>query len=115
MNVCVYMGRITDELLIGETNGGNAVLNFSVATKKKNGATDGNDCDFLPCVAYGETAKFLCRNVDKGCRVLLRCRNTSQTYIDKETNKRVYKTVSLVDEVEPIDFKDNRENANSEQ
>lgn len=109
MNSCVYMGRITNELELSKTNGGVSVLNFSIAVRKQNGNGE-NDSDFLPCVAYGSTAEFIERNTMKGCRIMLRCRNTSQTYEDKETKKTVYKTVSKVEEADIIDFKEDKVN-----
>lgn len=104
MNSCIYKGRITDDLELGETNSGKAVLNFSVAVKRKKAGADGKDCDFLPCVAYEKTAELIVKYAKKGSRILIRGRNTSYVYVDKETDKKVYKTVSLVEEVDFIDF-----------
>lgn len=109
MNSCIYKGRIADELKLGVTNSGKKVLNLSIAIKRKRAGADGQDCDFLPCVAYEQTAELIVKYAKKGSRILLRCRNTSYNYEDKETKKIVYKTVSLVEEVDFIDFNSNDE------
>ena len=62
LNRVILMGRITKDLEIRQTQGGTAVLKFTVAVDR------GKDkqADFINCVAFGQTAEFIGRYFGKG-------------------------------------------------
>lgn len=86
MNSICLTGRIAHELEPRQTQGGTSVVSFTIAVKrpKTKDATD-----FIDCVAWGNTADFICQNFSKGKSIGVCGCLTSRKYEDKYGNKRI--------------------------
>ena len=63
MNNCAFVGRLTSDVELKQTNGGKSVCSFSLAV---NGATKDAETEFIDCTAFGQRAEFIARNGYKG-------------------------------------------------
>ncbi len=67
LNKVILMGRISRELEIRQTQGGTAVLSFSVAVERMPAKQGGEkQTDFINCVAFGKKAEFISKFFGKG-------------------------------------------------
>ena len=96
MNVVCLLGRLTATPEQKTTQGGVSVTSFSVAvdrTYQPKGAEQ-RQADFINCVAWRNTAEFICRYFQKGQRIALQGSLQSRNYTDKDGNRRtVYEVV----------------------
>ncbi len=96
MNVVCLLGRLTATPEQKTTQGGVSVTSFTVAvdrTYQPKGAEQ-RQADFIPCVAWRNTAEFICRYFQKGQRIALQGSLQSRSYTDKDGNRRtVYEVV----------------------
>lgn len=96
MNVVCLLGRLTATPELKATQGGVSVTSFSVAvdrTYQPKGAEQ-RQADFINCVAWRNTAEFICRYFQKGQRIALQGSLQSRNYNDKDGNRRtVYEVV----------------------
>lgn len=89
MNVVCLLGRLTATPELKTTQSGVSVTSFSVAvdrTYQPKGAE--RQTDFINCVAWRNTAEFLCRYFQKGQRIALQGSLQSRSYTDKSGNNR---------------------------
>ncbi|SDA24193.1 single-strand DNA-binding protein [Ruminococcus sp. YE71] len=100
LNKVILSGRITQDLELRQTNGGNAVLQFTLAVQR-NFAKQGEErqTDFITCVAWGKTAEFISRFFRKGKSIAIVGNLRSRTYDDKNGTKH-YVTEVFVDEAQ---------------
>ena len=62
MNKIVLVGRLTKDPELRSTTAGFSTASFTVAVNRNFKNKDGNyDADFLPCVAFRNTATFVSR------------------------------------------------------
>ena len=90
MNVVCLLGRLTATPELKTTQGGVSVTSFSVAvdrTYQPKGAEQ-RQADFINCVAWRNTAEFICRYFQKGQRIALQGSLQSRNYNDKDGNRR---------------------------
>lgn len=88
MNSVCLMGRLTAPPEIRQTPNGTPVASFSVAVNRPFKNPDGSQqADFINCVAWRQTAEFICRYFDKGQMIGLNGSIQTRTYTDKETGK----------------------------
>ncbi len=88
MNHSVIMGRITHDLQLRTTTTGTSVLQFTVAVDRsytKKG--EERQADFISCVAWQQTAKFISRYFGKGRLIALEGELRTRTYDDKNGSK----------------------------
>lgn len=88
LNTLNVMGRLvsTPEL---KTAGNQSFTNFSIAVERNFTNKDGNrECDFIPVVAWRNTADFICRHFLKGKLILLQGSMQSRSYTTKDGHKR---------------------------
>lgn len=85
------IGNLTQMPELRFTNGGKAMMNFSLAVNRKdrNGT---ESVDFHRCVAWGELAEHLAL-LDKGCRVMCYGRLSTRTYEHEGVKKTVTELV----------------------
>lgn len=95
INTFVGMGRLTYTPELRHTNGGDAVANFQIAVDR-NYAPAGQEkqTDFLDCVAWKQTAEFLCKWFQNGSMIALVGNVQTRNYTDKQGNAR--KAVEIV-------------------
>lgn len=99
LNQVVLMGRITQDLQLRQTPNGVPVLTFTVAVDRgyvKQG--EERQTDFIPCVAWRQTAEFICKHFAKGRMIALTGKNRTRDFTDKNDVKHYVMEV-FVDEV----------------
>ena len=93
MNNISLVGRLTADPELKQTQSGISVTSFSIAVDRP-GSKD--TTDFLPCVAWRQTAEFVCKYFRKGQRIGLIGKLTSRKYEDKNGNPRTAYELSLI-------------------
>ncbi len=90
MNVICIMGRLTADSELRHTASQVPVTSFTVAVDRafQPKGSDKREADFIPVVAWRNTAEFICRYFHKGQRIALQGSLQSRQYTDKEGNKR---------------------------
>ena len=97
-NKAILLGRLTADPELKTTQNGTAVTSFSVACDRSY-QEKGQDrkCDFIPCVAWRQTAEFITRYFKKGSPILIEGEIQVRSY-DKNGETR-YITEVIVDRV----------------
>lgn len=103
LNRLNLQGRITRDPEFRQTDGGTAVATFTVAWSEK--YKDKEIKLFLPCVAWGNNAMFVCQYFVKGSEIIVDGKLTSRKWQDKEGNNR--ENIELT--VERMHFAGNRQ------
>ncbi len=99
LNRVILMGRITQDLELRTTAGGQSVLTFNIAVDR-NFVKQGEErqADFITCVAWRQQAEFINRYFSKGRMIAIEGNLRSRTYDDKNGTKH-YVTEVYVDQV----------------
>ena len=89
MNNCIMMGRLCAEPELKTTPTGISVTTFSLAVDRNHTSREGERLtDFIPCVAWRQTADFICRHFRKGQRMAVEGAMQSRSYTAKDGGKR---------------------------
>ena len=109
LNKVILGGRLTADPELKAIPQGVSVTTFSIAVNRK-----GKDAqtDFINCVAWRQTADFICRFFKKGSSICISGSVQTRSYEDKQGNKRTV-TEIIADEAYFVDGKN--DNAASEQ
>lgn len=84
INKFIGMGRICREPELMQTNNGTSYVNFTVAIERSYTDKDGErQADFINCVAWRQTAEFICTWFGKGSMIAVEGELQSRTYDDK--------------------------------
>lgn len=110
MNSCVLIGRTTKDIELRRTGNGTAVASFTLAVNRDFKTNDGQEADFIQCVAWKKTAELLEQYVHKGDRIAVNGSIRTRNYEDSH-GRTVYVTEVLVNHVEFLETK-NREQSN---
>lgn len=94
INKTILHGRLTREPEARQTQGGTDVASFTVAWSEK--YKDIEKKLFMPCVAWGSQALFVCRYFNKGSEIIVEGNLTSRKWQDKDGNNR--ETIELTAE-----------------
>lgn len=95
INTVALMGRLTYQPELKSTAGGVSVANFQLAVDRRySPAGQEKQADFIDCVAWKQTAEFLCRYFQKGSMLALEGSIQTRDYTDKQGNPR--KAVEVV-------------------
>ncbi|MBQ7900970.1 MAG: single-stranded DNA-binding protein [Clostridia bacterium] len=101
MNKVQLVGRLTRDPELKTTGNGVSVCSFTVAVNRKYKNADGEyEADFINCVAWRQSAEFLCKYFYKGS--MIGVVGSIQTRNYEKDGQRVYITEVSVDEVEPL-------------
>lgn len=112
MNKIILVGRLTKDPEVRSTSAGFATANFTVAVSRNFKNKDGNyDADFLPCVAFRNTADFVAKHFKKGSLIGVEGRVQTRNYDAQDGTKR-YVTEVIVENIEFVGGKN--ENGSSE-
>lgn len=111
MNSVVLVGRTTKDIELRRTGSGTAVASFTLAVNRDFKTNDGQEADFIQCVAWKKTAELLDQYVHKGDRIALNGSIRTRNYEDNH-GKKVYVTEVLVNHVEFLETKKNSEQSN---
>ncbi|HZJ83754.1 MAG TPA: single-stranded DNA-binding protein [Clostridia bacterium] len=83
MNNSILLGRITKDPELRQTAGGKDYCRFTLAVDR------GNDqADFIPCMAWGESATNTVKYVRKGRQLLVQGKLQSGSYQDSQGTTR---------------------------
>ncbi len=101
LNKVILGGRITADPELKQTPQGVSVTSFSIAVNRR-----GKDAqtDFINCVAWRQTADFICRFFKKGSSICISGSVQTRTWNDQQNNKR-YATEIVADEAYFVDAK----------
>ena len=99
MNSVILIGRLTKDVVLKKTTSGTSVVGFTLAVDRtKEGA------DFIPCVAYNQTADLMNKYLAKGSKIACEGRISTRNYEDGNGQK-VYVTEVIVGRIEFLDSK----------
>ena len=108
LNQVTLVGRLTKDIELKYTNNGTAVTRFSLAVNRNYKNKQGEyDADFIVCQAWSKTAEFLSNHSSKGGRLGVVGRIQTRNYEDQNGN-RVYVTEVVTDQVDMIDWADDK-------
>ena len=95
MNSICLMGRLTGDPELKTTQSGVSVTSFRVAVDRAYRSKDQErQADFIPCVAWRNTAEFISRYFHKGQRIALQGSLQSRNYTANDGSQRtVYEVV----------------------
>ena len=97
LNNITLRGRLTKDVELRYTQSEKAVASFTIACDRPG---RDNGADFIPCVAWENTAQMLDKWFHKGSEIVLNGRLQTRQYEDKSGNKRTaYEVV-----VSSVDF-----------
>ena len=101
LNKVILGGRITADPELKQTPQGVSVTSFAVAVNRR-----GKDAqtDFINCVAWRQTAEFICKFFKKGSSICISGSVQTRSWIDQQNNKR-YATEVVADEAYFVDGK----------
>ena len=104
MNKVILMGRLTRDPEIRYTQGDNSmcIARYTLAVDRRfnrNAGNDGNNADFISCVAFGKTAEFTEKYLKKGTKMAITGRIQTGSYTNKDGVK-VYTTEVVVEDQE---------------
>ncbi len=109
INRVVLIGRLTKDPELRKTPNGASVCNFFLAVnrrKSKNDTSNTPDADFVPCVAWNQTADLVTTYLRKGSQLGLEGKIQTRNYDDPNIpGRRVYVVEVLVDSIMFLDSK----------
>ena len=85
INTVALTGRLTADPELKHTSNGIAVLSFCVAVNRR---FKDQQADFINCVAWRQTAEFICKYFVKGQMIGLEGSIQTRNYTDQDGNKR---------------------------
>lgn len=100
MNKVILMGRLTREPEIRYSQGDNsmAIARYTLAVDRRFGR-DEQSADFIGCVAFGKSAEFAEKYLQKGTKIAISGRIQTGSYTNKDGQK-VYTTDVVVEDQE---------------
>lgn len=84
-NKVILMGRLTSDPELKQTQSGVPVTSFSLAVDRK---VKDSPCDFIPVVAWRQTAEFICKYFKKGQAMLVCGELQTRSWTDNNGQKR---------------------------
>lgn len=110
MNKAILIGRLTKDPELKSTNNGISTCSFTVAIDRKfKNANGEREADFIPVVAWRQTAEFINKYFSKGQRIALVGSIQVRSWQEKDGSRR-YMTEVIADEVEFVDSKNSESN-----
>ena len=85
LNRTILMGRLTADPELKKTPNGVSVTSFTLAVQRN---YQKEQTDFIPIVAWRQTADFICQYFRKGQLIALEGSVQTRSYTDKNGNKR---------------------------
>ena len=97
-NVCVFCGRAVKSPEVRYTQGEKAmcIARFNLAVERRG---KDNGADYPNMIAFGKTAEFVEKHINKGTKVVVRSHYQSGSYTNKDGQK-VYTHDFVVDDIE---------------
>lgn len=88
LNKSIIQGRLTNNIELKQTPSGKSVCSFTIAAERNYTANNERITDFIPCVAWGNTADFIRKYFPKGQKIIVEGLLTSRKWQDKDGNNR---------------------------
>lgn len=106
MNKTILMGRLTrdPEIRTAAGESGTVIARFTLAVNRRFRRDGEASADFINCVAFGKTAEFIEKYINKGRQICVSGRIQTGSYTNRDGQK-IYTTEVVVEEV---DFADSR-------
>ena len=104
LNKVILGGRLTADPELKQTPQGVSVTQFSIAVNRKPVKDKETQTDFINCVAWRQTADFICRFFKKGSSICISGSIQTRTWNDQQNNKR-YATEVVAEEAFFVDAK----------
>ena len=104
-NKVILGGRITADPELKQTPQGVSVTSFSVAVNRRGKEAQ---TDFINCIAWRQTAEFICKFFKKGSSICISGSIQTRSWTDQQNNKR-YATEVVADEAFFVDAKADNE------
>ena len=99
LNHIVLMGRLTADPEVKTTTNGLAVTSFTVACDRNVGKDREKQSDFIPCVAWRQTAEFIGKYFSKGSLIAvegsLQSRNSKSVICATESLVQILSLIIL--------------------
>ena len=96
INRVILVGRLTRDPMVRKTGSGTSVASFTLAVdrrKSRNADPSQPTADFIPCVAWNQTADLMAQYTHKGSQVGVEGRIQTRNYDDPNSpGKKVYVT-----------------------
>lgn len=103
VNKVTLLGNLGKDPEVKFLPSGQAVANFGLATSERFKDKQSGDwqekTEWHNVTAYGRTAEIIRDYVKKGQKIYVEGRLTTRSWDDKETNKKVYRTEVIVNEL----------------
>lgn len=93
------MGRLTADPELRQTPQGVSVTRFTIAVNRRFQREGGQQADFITCVAWRQTAEFICRYFNKGRMICVEGQIQSRSW-EGQDGKRQYAIEVLIDNAE---------------
>ena len=106
MNKVFLIGRLTKDPEIRYNSQNIAITRFTLAVSRPKQKDREEEADFISCVCFNNQAKNFVKYQKKGNLVAIFGRIRTGFYDDEKTNKRVYITDVIVDEIKYLTFKE---------
>ena len=106
MNKVFLIGRLTKDPEIRYNYQNIAITRFTLAVARAKQKDREEEADFISCVCFNNQAKNFVKYQKKGNLVALFGRIRTGFYDDEKTNKRVYTTDVIADEIKYLSFKE---------
>ena len=105
INKVILVGRITKEVELRKTSTGISTVSFTLACNRKfSNQENGQDADFINCVAWRQSADFMANYVKKGALLGVEGRIQTRNYKD-QSDRTVYVTEVVCDSVQILEQK----------
>jgi len=98
LNKFICVGRLARDPELKTTGNGTSVASFTLAVNRRfKNADGGYDADFINCVAWRQSAEYLCKNYSKGDMVGIS--GSIQTRNYEKDGSKIYITEVVADEI----------------
>lgn len=87
-NLVVLTGRLTTDAELKITPSGVSVTSFNIAVDRKGKSGEDKQTDFIPIVAWRQTAEFITKYFQKGSMIGIEGTIQTRKYTDKNGNNR---------------------------
>jgi single-strand DNA-binding protein len=106
MNKVTLIGRLTrdPEVRYSQGNNSTAIARYTLAVDRRYKRDEGQQADFISCVAFGKTAEFAEKYLHKGTKIAVNGRIQTGSYT-KQDGQKVYTTDVVVEEHEFVESK----------
>lgn len=103
INRTVLIGRLTKDLEPRTTQSGHVTVSFNLAVTR-NVKSQGQDTDFINCVAWNKTAEIMSQYLHKGSLIGIEGRIQTRDYQNRD-GQRVFVTEVVADSVQFLESK----------